>query len=170
VITTGDRVARVGEEEIKSLKRLIPTSNRLDIRTALALVSEADLIVGPETGIMNCAANIDKPKVVFLSHSTELNLTKYWKNTTVLKTNIAQCYPCHILHSKGFETCFRDNGTGAALCQATILPDITLRTIEDAIDEHSEQKLPRAMSGYGKGSGNTGIGTIYDSRTDRRAI
>ena len=57
----------------------------------------ADLVVGPETGVLNAAAGIDVPKVVFLSHSTEENLTKHWENTHSLYS-LVKCYPCHVLH------------------------------------------------------------------------
>lgn len=158
VITTGDNVSRVGEEALKDTPRVVRTSDRLDVRTALTLAQMADIVVGPETGLLNCASSSSNPKVVFMSHSTADQLVRYWKNTTTLQTQIAQCFPCHILHNRGFQSCFRDNTTGAALCQATINKDFVLRTIEDAIDERKQQDIPRAMSRHGKGSGSPRIG------------
>ena len=37
-------------------------------------------VMHPETGVMNAAGYMDTPTIVWLSHSTPINLTKYWKN------------------------------------------------------------------------------------------
>lgn len=67
------------------------------IRKSMIMTKYANLVVGTETGIMNASACYDTPKVIMLSHSSEENLTKYWKNCTALHSNVP-CYPCHQLH------------------------------------------------------------------------
>lgn len=70
------------------------------IRELMLMTKYVDVILGPETGMLNAAACWDTAKIVYLSHSTSENLTKYWTNTTVLEpdTSRAPCYPCHQLH------------------------------------------------------------------------
>ena len=71
--------------------------NQWPIRKSLIMTKYADLVVGTETGVLNASACYDTPKIVMLSHSSEENLTKHWKNCTSLYSN-APCYPCHQLH------------------------------------------------------------------------
>jgi ADP-heptose:LPS heptosyltransferase len=70
------------------------------IRELMLMTKYVDVVLGPETGMLNAAACWDTAKIVYLSHSTEENLTKYWTNTTVLEPDVsrAPCYPCHQLH------------------------------------------------------------------------
>lgn len=72
-------------------------SGKWPIRKSLIMTEYVDLVVGPETGVLNAAAGSDVPKVVLLSHSTEENLTKHWENTHSL-CSLVPCYPCHVLH------------------------------------------------------------------------
>lgn len=67
------------------------------IRKSLIMTEWVDLVVGPETGVLNAAAGCDTPKIVLLSHSTENNLSKHWVNTVALYS-LVPCYPCHVLH------------------------------------------------------------------------
>ena len=76
------------------------------IRQTLAFCQQADIIVGPETGVLNSLACEPMPKVVFLSHSTDENLTRDWVNTHVIVSEITECPgrgkneapACHQLH------------------------------------------------------------------------
>ena len=97
VFTVGDQVAQQFEFDHPQVTRL---AGQLPLRMSLGLTKWADLVVGPETMITNSAGCFDTPKIVFLSHSSEENLTKYWTNCQALKPNleIAPCYPCHQLH------------------------------------------------------------------------
>lgn len=99
------RIIFVGDSYCKILEgnswdnepRVYCRSGEWSIRESLTFSQIADLVVGTETGLLNCVGMEDVPKVIALSHSTEENLTKHWKNTTVLKPNV-KCYPCHKLH------------------------------------------------------------------------
>ena len=71
-----------------------------DIRKALAFLPYVDLVMGPETGVLNAAGGLDEvKKIIFLSHSNPEKVTKYWKNTINLEPQNCKCYPCHILHT-----------------------------------------------------------------------
>lgn len=81
--------------------QVIPTAGAWELRKTLATIAlGSDLVVGPESMVVNIASCYDVPKIVFLSHSSADNLTKYWKNCTALEPNLetAPCYPCHQLH------------------------------------------------------------------------
>lgn len=105
------------------VNRIVCRSGDWAARETLAFLPECDLVVGPETGVLNAAALMPMAKVVILSHSTEENLTKYWVNTTAIvpPENLVPCYPCHRLHY-GREYCTEDGETGAALCASMIRP------------------------------------------------
>jgi ADP-heptose:LPS heptosyltransferase/predicted SAM-dependent methyltransferase len=95
------------------------------MRDALALAQAADLVIGPETGILNAVAMEAMPKIALLSHSSAENLTKHWINTTALAGEVS-CYPCHRLHAD-WSGCRKDIDTEFAACQAAIKP---LRVVE----------------------------------------
>lgn len=80
--------------------RYLPRAGRWKLRTSLVMTKYADLVIGPETGIMNAAGCFDTPKITFLSHSSHRNLCKYWKNDFCLSPDAKEvfCHPCHVLH------------------------------------------------------------------------
>lgn len=80
--------------------RYLPRSGRWKLRTSLVMTKYADLVIGPETGILNAAGCFDTPKITFLSHSSHENLCKYWKNDYCLAPDVKEvfCHPCHVLH------------------------------------------------------------------------
>jgi len=81
-------------------ERIVPLAGQWDIRKSLALTSKSDLVIGPESAIINGASCFDVPKICLLSHSNANNLTKYWTNNYSLTpdTDVSPCYPCHQLH------------------------------------------------------------------------
>jgi ADP-heptose:LPS heptosyltransferase/predicted SAM-dependent methyltransferase len=107
--------------------RVHKTCGKWSIRQSLAFIAEANLIIGPETGVLNAAAMEEVPKIVFLSHSTEENLTRDWVHTTSLASLGTKCKgrgddeapACHILH-QGWEFCSKDEKSGTAQCQVDI--------------------------------------------------
>ncbi len=86
--------------------RVQPRAGDWDIRKTLAFCLQADVIVGPETGVLNSVAHEPMPKVVFLSHSTDENLTRDWVETHVIISEVTECPgrgnreapACHQLH------------------------------------------------------------------------
>lgn len=123
--------------------RVVKTSGIWPMRNSLAFLEQADLVIGPETGVLNAAAYLPIPKVVFLSHSTHENLTRDWsavyplasENTTCPGRGVNEAPACHQLHY-GFAHCKMDPTTGTAQCQADISEGVVWKTIQRALDEH----------------------------------
>lgn len=120
-------------------------SGAYGIRQTLSLVHEVDMLIGPETGVMNAAAQLPAPKIVFLSHSTHENLTRDWTNTYAVASLETSCPgrganeapACHQMHY-GWAHCqqFRREGSphdGTAQCQADIDGEATWELIARAI-------------------------------------
>ncbi len=102
--------------------RLICKSGAWSIRESMSFAQHADIIVGPETGIMHAAAfNHDVLKIVMLSHSNVNNLTRDWQNTISVEPTHVACYPCHRMHYNR-DFCPEHEETGAAMCAGTIPP------------------------------------------------
>ena len=116
--------------------RVLCTSGKWSIRQSLSFMQVCDLVVGPETGVLNAAACEPMGKIVFLSHSTNENLTRDWVNTrglhsvnTVCKGRGDNAAPaCHTLHY-GWDNCTKDEETGTAQCQK----DLSVEYVWDAI-------------------------------------
>lgn len=134
--------------KVKTDPRVWPMSGQWGIRQTLAFVQQADLIAGPETGVLNAVANAKMPKVVLLSHSTVENLTRDWVNThSITAPNVTcpgrgnnEAPACHRLHYT-WEHCRQadDDETGQpmgiAQCQKQISADDVWNVIEPIIRE-----------------------------------
>jgi len=95
----------VGDPECALLERsesnrYLPRAGRWQLRTSMVMTKYVDLVIGPETGILNAAGCFPTPKITFLSHSSHENLCKYWENDYCVHpdTNDVFCHPCHVLH------------------------------------------------------------------------
>jgi ADP-heptose:LPS heptosyltransferase/predicted SAM-dependent methyltransferase len=138
VVLVGGPECVILESGWENEPRIVKTSGVWSIRQSLAFLEQADLIIGPETGVMNAAALLPARKIVFLSHSTAENLTRDWVNTTSLWAKNTACPgrgngavpACHQLHY-GWDHCKRDAETGTAQCQK----DIPVEEVWDAIAE-----------------------------------
>ena len=119
VIFTGDYFSKLLEQGWEKEKRVLLKSGEWSIRQTLAFIDECDCLIGPETGVMNAAAFLPMHKIIFLSHSTQENLTKHWKNTQAFCSPETPCYPCHRLH-KGWDFCTMHEESTTALCQWNI--------------------------------------------------
>jgi ADP-heptose:LPS heptosyltransferase len=117
IITVGDSMCKMIEWNMANTMR---QAGNWTIRQSLIGTKYADLVIGPETGILNGAACFDTPKIVFLSHSTEENLTKYWKNCTPIYSKDCKCYPCHRLITS--DCCPKGDKGAAAICMESIHP------------------------------------------------
>lgn len=134
VITVGDVMAQLMEFPHP---QLLPRAGKWSIRESLIAAKYANLVIGPETMMTNAAAALGTPEIVFLSHSTKENLTKYWPKAHALEPAVP-CYPCHQLHYTK-ESCpvgeMYDKNTGetlgqAPICSMGISPVIVLNTME----------------------------------------
>lgn len=126
------RVCVLGEmrSEYPEHERIRLFGVRRPWRQAAALAVAADVVVGQETGLLNAVAFEPNRKVVLLSHSSAEQLTRDWVNTVAIEPERTPCYPCHILHFNGFDRCYQDISTGAALCQA----NISVGRVAEAVD------------------------------------
>ena len=101
------------------------------IRQSLAFIDEADLVIGPETGVMNAAAMRPVSKILFLSHSSKNQLSRDWVNCASM-TGDAPCYPCLKLIFN-WSQCVKDEEAGAALCQSKISADTVWAEVEKVL-------------------------------------
>lgn len=127
IVTLGDELCQLLEW---SHPRVIRKAGLLPIRKSLALTMQAHCVIGTETGVLNAAACFDTPKVLLLSHSSEENLSKYWKNCISLSLGQG-CQPCHKLHY-GPEHCDMDFETLASRC----MKDIPAARVLNALETH----------------------------------
>jgi len=128
VVLVGNEAGKILEAGWELEKRVIRTSGSMPIRETLALAKTMDVVVGPETGVLNSVCYINVPKVLMLSHSSDENLSKHWVNVHVIPGQ-ATCYPCHRLHYSS-EYCPQDPDTHAAVCQQGVDPRIIYAPIE----------------------------------------
>lgn len=159
IILVGDAICQVLETEWEDEPRVLRRCGQWSIRQTMTAARECDLVVGPETGVLNAVAFRNNAKIVMLSHSSVENLTRDWVNTvSMLPARDVKCYPCHRLHY-GREFCpqwwvpvknhriAQDPAlveqmtaaghivdgmfaTGAALCAASISPDDVCGEVE----------------------------------------
>lgn len=116
------------------------TSGKWSIRQTLAFLEECDVIVGAETGVLNAAACLPVPKIVFLSHSTRNNLTRDWTNTVSLCASHVECPgrgkneapACHMLHFN-WDHCRKGEKKGVAVCMEEIHPATCWEAIQQAL-------------------------------------
>lgn len=121
VVLCGDPLSEILEAGWENEPRVIKTCGKWSIRQSLAFAGLVDLVIGPETGVLNAVSMLPMPKICYLSHSSVENLTRDWVNTISLTPEDCACYPCHLLQH-GFDFCSRDEHTGVAECQAKIVP------------------------------------------------
>lgn len=122
VLTVGDALSAMLESGWQNEPRVLCRSGKLTIRQTLALAPLCDLVIGPETGVLNAVGMLPVPKIIMMSHSSRENLTKHWQNTIALTPKNTPCYPCHRMHY-GWKHCVRNDDTGAAQCQHDITVD-----------------------------------------------
>jgi ADP-heptose:LPS heptosyltransferase len=119
VILAGGPECVILEQGWENEPRVHCKSGKWAMRQTLAMIDVVDMIIGPETGVMNAACCRPVPKIVTLSHSSHENLTRDWVNTTALEPANTPCYPCHQLHY-GWDHCHQDKTSGTSICQQDI--------------------------------------------------
>lgn len=111
---------------------------KLSVRQALTFAQVADVVVGPETGVLNSVSFEQVRKVIYLSHSSRRNLTDYWKNAIVLSPDPdrAPCYPCHRLHYD-WSRCHMDQETKGAVCASAVGPRLLFEAIKYSLPKNA---------------------------------
>lgn len=133
VLLVGDAACKILEAGWEQEERVVCLSGELAVRDTLALAQQVDIVVGPETGVLNAVAFDAVPKVVLMSHSSVENLTRDWLNVDAMEPQDTSCYPCHRLHY-GRDFCHEDPITGAAMCQVNISPKRVFEVILERVD------------------------------------
>jgi len=135
VVLTGDEVSQVLETGWENEPRVIKTCGKWAIRETLAFAERADIVIGPETGVLNAVGQLKSvAKIICLSHSSKENLSKHWENCISLTPKNCSCYPCHRMNF-GFNPCIQDKETGVALCQAKISPEQMWSAIKTKLEQ-----------------------------------
>lgn len=115
--------------------------NQWTMRETMSFLEQADIVIGPETGVLNAAAQLDAIKLLFLSHSSHENLSRDWKNTVAFSSENTSCPgrgeneapACHQLHFS-FEFC-KLHSSGVAQCQA----DISIQEVWLELDQAMQE-------------------------------
>jgi len=140
----GDELCEILEIPWEHEPRVIRQSGKWPIRKTLAFAQVADVVIGPETGVMNAVAFETVPKILFLSHSSVNNLSRDWVNCYDMIPEDTECYPCHMIHH-GSEWCHRvekegDPADGTALCQANISADRVWQALDSILKEVANRR------------------------------
>lgn len=138
-VLVGDKLGQIIEYDWRKEKRVIRKSGKWTIRESLSMAKECDLVIGPETGVMNAVSFEPMPKILILSHSSINNIGKHWLNTYQAVPEDCECYPCHKIHY-GFDTCERDEETGTSKCAASINPELLSGRMSLFIKECKERQ------------------------------
>lgn len=125
-----DIVDFIAQERRRDLNRVVDLT-KSHVRDAFSIAWQADVVVGPETGIMNAMAASAGRKIVLLSHSSPRNLTEHWFNTVAIEP-VSPCHPCHRLHQTT-KFCPRGPSGGFAACAESISPDVVLAAAIDTL-------------------------------------
>jgi len=142
VIMVGDDACKILEAGWENEARITKLSGELQIRDTLTLAQQVDLVIGPETGVLNAVCYHEVPKVVMLSHSSHENLTKHWKNVYPIP-GVAPCAPCHQLHYSN-EFCPQDKTLGGAVCQSGVDPMALFQPIAEVYEGWARVHMMRA--------------------------
>lgn len=105
--------------------RVLRRCGEWSIRETITFAQKyADVVIGPDTGVMQAVGHEPMGKVLLLGHSTKEQVSKHWVNTVSLEPPPSvPCAPCLMLHYS-FVDCHRGPKTGVALCQEMIPADI----------------------------------------------
>lgn len=130
-ITVGDDLCRLVEWDHPRAEK---KSSVWDIRSSMLATNFVDLVISPETGILNAAGCYTTPKIGLLTHSNKTNLTKYFPNDYSMQAEI-DCSPCHRMiypHNAEKDCPKMDLGGGHWLCACAgaFDPDKLLKRME----------------------------------------
>ena len=162
IVFVGGPDCVVLEQGWEKTPRVFCRSGKWTIRETLSFTQAADAVVGPETGVMNAVGHETMPKVVFLSHSTQENLTRDWVNTHSLQSVGTVCKgrgndeapACHRMQfgwdrcteapaTEGTEDLYTRKGSGVAQCQYDISAQDAYKVIWHVVQWRLEEYAKR---------------------------
>lgn len=129
IITVGDESCKILEGPHSKHPSIVYKSGVLTLRQSYILTKYANLVIGPDTGLLNAASCYDTPKIVFMSTNSVENLTKYWKNTMSLSAEDCECHPCHrLIYSN---SCPKGTIQGIApKCMENLKPELVMNAVD----------------------------------------
>lgn len=134
IFTVGDHTTKLLTFKHERVVNTMLEPLELSFRDGMLITKYADLVIGPETGILNTAGCFKVPKICLLSHSDSTALTKYWENDYSIQAP-CDCSPCFYLHR--YKEIWKD------VCQLSDLgwpkctehdPQIVLEKMEEVYD------------------------------------
>jgi ADP-heptose:LPS heptosyltransferase len=141
VVLCGGPECVILEQGWENEPRIIKTSGKWSIRQSLSFLDQCDLVIGPETGVLNAASHMPVAKVIFLSHSSRENLTRDWVNAYPIFSKDTECPgrapgvpACHMMHYN-WDHCRRDD-SGVAQCMADIPPEQVWGPVSSVLQRH----------------------------------
>jgi ADP-heptose:LPS heptosyltransferase/predicted SAM-dependent methyltransferase len=151
IVLVGGPEGQILEAGWENEPRVVRTCGKWSIRQSLSFIAQSDLVIGPETGVLNAACCEEVSKIIFLSHSTSENLTRDWKNTISINSAHTVCPgrgnneapACHQLHY-GWGRCKLDAASGTAQCQVDIPVGEVWDHVDWVIQAVAEQKRKAA--------------------------
>lgn len=113
-------------------ERLYQVQSEWTLRQSMTFATQADIVMGPETGLLHAAGHLPNAKVLLLSHSSAANIGNDWINCQTVSPDPikAWCHPCHRMHRVA-DFC-EVQPSGAALCAESIKPMDVVRAINRA--------------------------------------
>lgn len=139
IVTVGDDTSRILEW---NQPRTINKCGLLSVRQSFLLTKYADLVIGPDTGLLNAASAFSTPKIVMMSAGSKENLTKYWENTDTLFAEDCECYPCHKLVYSN--SCPKGTIQGIApKCMENLKPEDVMKAIIKRYSEWKDSQVER---------------------------
>jgi ADP-heptose:LPS heptosyltransferase/predicted SAM-dependent methyltransferase len=133
IVTVGDMGSRLLEWEHE---RTICKCGRWDMRTSLIMTKYADLVISPETAVLNAAGCFDTPKIGLLTHSSKENLTSTFINDYSIQADI-ECSPCHkLVYIETVDKCpkacdeYGEELESLCACAAAFPPPVILDQVE----------------------------------------
>lgn len=137
IVLTGDMACKLLEQGWEAEQRVHRWSGEVGIDKVLAFSKLADVVIGPETGVLSAVAHEWNGKVVLMSHSSPNNLTRGWFNTVPLQPEDCYCHPCHQMHY-GWDHCTavtdQEGGIVGALCMYNITPDRAFTAVRNLLN------------------------------------
>lgn len=144
-LTVGDYPCKLIEWQDQ---RNISMIGEWDIRTSMLMTKYVDLVISPETGILNAAGCFDTPKIGLLTHSSKTNLTKHFNNDYSIQAHI-DCSPCHrMIYMDNFRDCpligggEEKGGIDACACAGTesFQPRKVMQVVEEVYDKWKSKR------------------------------
>jgi ADP-heptose:LPS heptosyltransferase/predicted SAM-dependent methyltransferase len=169
ILTVGDYACKLIEWRHPQSFSMI---DEWGIRASMLMTKYVDLVIAPETGILNAAGCFDTPQISLLTHSSKTNLTKYFTNDHSIQAHI-DCSPCHkMVFMDNFRDCeligggSENGGIDFCACGDAFSPEIVIREVEEIYGYwRAKRKVfpiaqPRSTSGFLYGpDGKTILGT-----------